>query len=114
MRHIRYRAGGCLPFFLVILALPLALVTAPARGAAMNMSTSGPLPQNGSELYGTACMACHGSDGAGAGRDRVGFDLPLPDFTDCSFATREANADWTAVVAEGGPARGFSADGVGG
>jgi hypothetical protein len=37
----------------------------------------------------------------------VGFDLPLPDFTDCGFATREPDADWDAVTHSGGPARAF-------
>jgi hypothetical protein len=31
----------------------------------------------------------------------------LPDFTDCSFATREPDADWFAIVHDGGPVRGF-------
>jgi hypothetical protein len=60
------------------------------------------------ELYRTACAACHGADGRGASADLVGFDLPLPDFTDCSFATREPDADWVAVAHQGGPVRGFS------
>lgn len=37
----------------------------------------------------------------------VGFDTPLPDFTDCSFATPEADADWLAVSHAGGPVRAF-------
>jgi hypothetical protein len=37
----------------------------------------------------------------------VAFADPLPDFTDCRFATREPDADWLAVVHDGGPARGF-------
>ncbi len=55
-----------------------------------------------------ACAACHGGDGAGMPVSAVGFDLPLPDFTDCSFATREPDGDWFAVAHDGGPARGFS------
>ena len=35
----------------------------------------------------------------------VGFDVPLPDFTDCAFATGEPDPDWYAVVHEGGPVR---------
>lgn len=54
------------------------------------------------------CSACHGEDGAGAPATRLGFDLPLPDFTDCDFAKREANADWLAVASRGGPVRAFS------
>jgi hypothetical protein len=59
------------------------------------------------EIYQAACAACHGSDGTGASPALVGFDVPLPDFTDCSFASREPAADWFAVVHEGGPVRGF-------
>ena len=38
----------------------------------------------------------------------TGLETPLPDFTDCRFASREPSADWMAVVHEGGPVRGFS------
>jgi hypothetical protein len=38
----------------------------------------------------------------------VGFDQPLPDFSDCNFATREPDADWLAIAHQGGPMRGFS------
>ena len=37
----------------------------------------------------------------------VGFDVPLPDFTNCAFATAEPDPDWYAVVHEGGPVRGL-------
>lgn len=66
------------------------------------------LPQSGEELYAHACAACHGVGGAGAPASRLGFDVPMPDFTDCNFATREADSDWVYVSVEGGPARGFS------
>jgi mono/diheme cytochrome c family protein len=61
----------------------------------------------GATIYRTACASCHGPDGRGAPRTTVGFETPLPDFTDCSFSTPEADADWFAVVHEGGPARAF-------
>ncbi|MGQ0736201.1 MAG: c-type cytochrome, partial [Acidobacteriota bacterium] len=54
-----------------------------------------------------ACATCHGADGRGASRALVAFDDPLPDFTDCSFASREPDEDWLAVVHSGGPARAF-------
>jgi hypothetical protein len=38
----------------------------------------------------------------------VGFDLPLPNFTDCSFATREADADWSSTIHKGGRQRALS------
>lgn len=59
-------------------------------------------------LYRAACAACHGADGTGAPAYALGFATPLPDFTDCSFATREPDADWLAVAHEGGPVRGFA------
>jgi hypothetical protein len=61
----------------------------------------------GKKLYEASCAACHGIDGRGAPRATVGFDIPLPDFTDCGFGTREPNEDWLAVVHDGGPARAF-------
>ncbi|KPK41483.1 MAG: hypothetical protein AMJ65_09380 [Phycisphaerae bacterium SG8_4] len=82
-----------------MLCLPAA-----TRGSIAN----GQLPESGRGLYRVSCAACHGSDGRGASPGMVGFDVPLPDFSDCNFATREADADWATVVAEGGPARGFS------
>jgi hypothetical protein len=64
-------------------------------------------PGEGQRLYRAACAACHGSDGRGQPRATVGFATPLPDFTDCAFATPEADADWMAVVHRGGPIRAF-------
>lgn len=62
---------------------------------------------DGEALYREACAACHGPDGTGVASSAVGFLIPLPDFTDCSFATREPDSDWMAVSHDGGPARGF-------
>ena len=62
---------------------------------------------NGQEIYRAACAGCHGADGKGNPPEVVGFDVALPDFTDCSFSSPEAEADWTAVVYNGGPVRAF-------
>jgi len=35
----------------------------------------------------------------------VGFDTPLPDFTDCEFTTPEPDPDWISVVHFGGDVR---------
>ena len=59
------------------------------------------------QVYEASCAACHGLDGKGAAPSTVGFDTPLPDFTDCSFATREPDADWFAIAHDGGPVRAF-------
>jgi mono/diheme cytochrome c family protein len=71
-------------------------------------STLGSAAQHpGAELYQAACATCHGPDGRGQPRSHVGFAVPIPDFTDCAFATPEPDADWLAVVHSGGPARAF-------
>jgi mono/diheme cytochrome c family protein len=59
-------------------------------------------------VYTAACAACHGDDGRGRSSSELGFDIPLPDFTDCDFAARETNPDWHAIVHNGGPIRGFN------
>jgi len=66
-----------------------------------------PPPKTSAELYQSACAACHGADGKGASRTAVGFDTPLPDFTNCAFTTAEADADWISTVHLGGQARGL-------
>jgi mono/diheme cytochrome c family protein len=62
------------------------------------------------ELYEIGCSSCHGRDGAGGDSGTtVAFETPVPDFSDCSFASREPDADWIAVAHAGGPVRGFDA-----
>jgi mono/diheme cytochrome c family protein len=99
----RYSTGiGVLVFvatFALVQEVPEAAPQASARPAP---------PKTGAQLYKDACAACHGLDGTGQERSVVGFDLPIPDFTDCSFASREPDADWLGVAHDGGPARGFS------
>jgi hypothetical protein len=61
----------------------------------------------GKEFYRAACAACHGMDGKGSEPDKTGLTILVPDFSDCTFATREPDADWFAITHSGGPARGF-------
>ncbi len=68
---------------------------------------SAQVESTGEQLYGIGCASCHGQDGRGADPDKVAFDVTLPDFSDCSFASREPDADWIAVAHQGGPVRGF-------
>ena len=74
-----------------------------ARPAAARASRA---DREGSEIYRTACAGCHGPDGRGMPQDRVGFDIPMPDLSDCNF-TREPDHDWAGVIHDGGPARAF-------
>lgn len=64
--------------------------------------------QTGRQLFDNNCAACHGVDGKGRPVTQVGFDVPLPDFTDCSYNSPEQSADWVAIAHEGGPIRGFN------
>jgi mono/diheme cytochrome c family protein len=64
-------------------------------------------PRTGGDVYRAACITCHGPDGRGSAKSVVGFDVPLPDFSDCAFSTAEPDPDWQAVVHEGGPIRGL-------
>jgi mono/diheme cytochrome c family protein len=82
-----------------------------AGGAALGLAAEPGDPAAGwtapEAVYTAACAACHGPDGRGLPRERLGFEVEPPDFTDCSFATREPDGDWFAVAHQGGPVRGF-------
>jgi mono/diheme cytochrome c family protein len=87
------------------LSLPAALLTVLSAGVAPAAAQQA--HASGRELYQSGCAACHGPDGRGMPKSVVGFDIPLPDFTDCSFATPEADVDWLAIAHSGGPVRAF-------
>ncbi len=88
---------------LLCLYLARLAFAVPINGASPTASD----PTNGAALYEQACGACHGSDGRGRTVEEVGFELELPDFTDCEFTSREPDPDWHAVIHEGGPVRAF-------
>ena len=89
---------GIVAALLVLCAVLSARRADAAQGAA-------PPVRTGKQVYDEACAACHGTDGRGNPASVVGFDVPLPDFTDCIFATVESVEGWHAVVHEGGPVR---------
>jgi mono/diheme cytochrome c family protein len=72
-------------------------------------SLANALPPNadGEYIFKNNCATCHGADGKGSPRSVIGFDAPLPDFTDCSTNTVEPFGDWNSVVHRGGPIRGL-------
>ena len=94
-------ARRLIPGAVALVASALLSHATPAAGAAAARQP------DARALYDTACAACHGPDGRGVTPSLLGFDTPLPDFTDCGFATPEPDADWMAVMHGGGPARGF-------
>ncbi len=53
------------------------------------------------------CASCHAVDGTGVVKGLT-LDPPPPDFTDCSFTSREPRKDWYAVIKHGGQARGLA------
>jgi mono/diheme cytochrome c family protein len=78
--------------------------------AALSLGTTAAAFGQGPEpraVYAAACAACHGDDGRGRSASELGFEVPLPDFTDCDFAVREPDSDWYAIAHRGGPIRGF-------
>jgi mono/diheme cytochrome c family protein len=83
-------------------------VTAPANGDSSLHRRRAAAPTTGEEIFRATCAGCHGVDGAGAPRTTVGFDVPLPNFTDCSATSPEMEVDWAATIRDGGPVRGFS------
>jgi len=74
---------------------------------AVDSGATGSTVPDGRAIFEARCAACHGSDGKGA-PGRAALKIAMPDFSDCSFASREPDGDWRAVAHDGGPARGFS------
>jgi len=99
---------GSLQSTFVVGALAAALTFMPAPTQAQDEERNQEQKPDGRALYEIGCASCHGSGGRGASAERIAFDDPLPDFTECSFASREPDADWIIVAKAGGPIRGFS------
>ena len=93
------------PGFLLFWA---SLATFGAAAAQGTPTVTAALTMDGREIYLDGCATCHGADGRGMDRALLAFEEELPDFTDCSFASREPAADWVIVAQRGGPVRGFS------
>lgn len=86
--------------FLLTLSLPAHSQTLAERLGA----------RSGREIYLAGCVACHGPNGNGAPESETVFDRPdtFPHFSQCNETTPESTRDWTAIVRDGGRARGFS------
>lgn len=90
---------------LLLYACLVAAAPALAAQAPGTRATALPPSPTGADIYRAACITCHGADGTGSPKTVVGFDAELPDFTDCAFASAEADLDWYSVVHEGSPIR---------
>ncbi len=75
--------------------------------AVLRHTAAGAAALNARELYDGACASCHGSDGRGAPQGTA-INVPLPDFTDCNFITREGDGNWVYLIAHGGEGLGLS------
>src|SRR5262249_39593245 len=95
--------NGSFPASLMALAVCLTAGVLFGEENSLHLST-------GEQIYKTACVACHGSDGRGTPTATAGFEKPdtFPDFTRCDQTTPETNTDWKAVILHGGRYRGFS------
>jgi len=78
---------------LLAAALAAVLIALPAQAEDAALS--------GAEIYDGACATCHGADGRGAPQGTA-ITVPLPDFTDCNFITREGDGNWYYLLVHGG------------
>jgi mono/diheme cytochrome c family protein len=88
----------------------LALAAALGFPAPSDAAPQQPVPSHDrtpAAVYRSACQGCHGPDGRGMPQSTTALPLPVPDFSDCNFATREPDGDWLAIIHQGGPTRGF-------
>jgi len=58
------------------------IVTAMATIAVLAIGAAGMPIRDGHDVYNSSCASCHGIDGRGRAQAQVGFDTPLPEFTD--------------------------------
>ena len=100
------------PLFLLPLLFcsPASLSAQTQPTPSQQASTKGMKLDTGEEIFEAACNGCHGPGGRGQPQSILGFEPPatFPDFTDCNGSTRERTFDWSAIIHEGGPIRGFS------
>ena len=101
MRHRRRLAPALAGFLLFGVASSAVAQNVP--NPARDLTT-------GESIYHAGCAGCHGPHGEGMPDTTVGFDKPdtFPDFSACDQTTPEVDADWKAVIHDGGRARGFS------
>src|SRR5262245_24666067 len=108
LRRMKFGLRIC--FFLTVLCIPTAVIAQKQPTPSQLASTKGLKLDSGEDIFKASCIGCHGANGIGQDESIRGFEAPdtFPDFTDCNGSTRERTADWSAIIHEGGPIRGFS------
>ena len=106
--QLRLSGARCFTAVSAVVA-PFVLLTAGLSFGQSHKDSASQL-QSGEQIYKSACVACHGSDGKGTPQSISGFEPPrtFPDFTRCDQTTPEPNSAWKAIITHGGPTRGFS------
>jgi len=106
--QLRLSGARCFTAVSAVVA-PFVLLTAGLSFGQSHKDSARQL-QSGEQIYKSACVACHGSDGKGTPQSISGFEPPrtFPDFTRCDQTTPEPNSAWKAIITHGGPTRGFS------
>jgi hypothetical protein len=89
--------------FVVSVFTPLALASQALLAQGTSPAGVPYESMTGEQLYQATCANCHGVDGAGVPQNKLGFDTPPADFSDCNFASREPDWDWIGIAHEGGP-----------
>jgi mono/diheme cytochrome c family protein len=107
------RRGGknqSFPLLMALFAVIAGVLAITASSSAAPSTETGLDLSGGKQIYRSACVACHGSEGKGVPQTVRGFRQPstFPDFTRCDQTTSELNNDYRAVITNGGPYRGFS------
>lgn len=97
----------------ILAGLPVQAQLSNPQSSPVEQILTSELPQvdtlrTGREMYEETCARCHGTGGTGQAAQKLGLDVQPPDFTNCSFVTREPDQDFLAVAHVGGPVRGFS------
>ena len=103
----RHSSAAALFIVTALLAGAAGAQGAQSRGPSAQGRAPSPEPRTGAELYVDACANCHGRDGTGVPEVNALLPVPVPDFSDCNFASREPDADWGAIIHAGGPVRAF-------
>jgi high-affinity iron transporter len=84
----------------------IALVVTPLLGHAAEKAETA----EGQAIYQRDCARCHGATGKGDGEDGMYYTTKPTDFTNRASMTKRNDEFLVAVITEGGPAKGLSAD----